>query len=168
MNNYNAYDYRSYIPYSDVRQNRVSMNALNDILPSMNNNNMMNDFTNDSNLATPYVGYIRGNLFNNLYSGYKNYQPAPLKPRSEQEDFLLSINQLSFAAHELNLYLDTHPNDGRMLDLFNKYRKLADEAVEEYQKKYGPININSNYMNNVPFAWVNDPWPWEKEWKREG
>jgi spore coat protein JB len=148
------------------------MSALNDILPNMNqmdkpNINIDKDYTNDSNLATPYVGYVRGNLFNNLYSGYKNYQPLPLKPRSEQEDLLLSINQLTFAARELNLYLDTHPNDSKMLDLFNKYRKLADEAIKEYESKYAPFNISSSYMKDVPFAWVADPWPWEMEWKGE-
>ena len=63
---------------------------------------------NNLDLYTPYEGYIRGNLFKNMYDQYKNFQPGKIKINSEQEEMLLNIGQMAFAAHELNLLLDNY------------------------------------------------------------
>ena len=120
------------------------------------NNNMTGSF-----LFTPEVAYNNGNLFSNLYSQYKNYRPAQLSANTEKEKLLLDIGRLSFAAHDLNLYLDLNPNDESMLALFNDYRKQADSMISEYESKFGPLNISSNILETGPFKWINSPWPWE-------
>ena len=120
------------------------------------NNNMTGSF-----LFTPEVAYNNGNLFSNLYSQYKNYRPAQLSANTEKEKLLLDIGRLSFAAHDLNLYLDLNPNDESMLALFNDYRKQADSMISEYESKFGPLNISSNSLETGPFKWINSPWPWE-------
>ena len=119
------------------------------------NNNMTGSF-----LFTPEVAYNNGNLFSNLYSQYKNYRPAQLSANTEKEKLLLDIGRLSFAAHDLNLYLDLNPNDESMLALFNDYRKQADSMISEYESKFGPLNISSNSLETGPFKWINSPWPW--------
>ena len=43
---------------------------------------------NKLNLYSPDEAYLKGNLFRSLYSPYKNYQPAQLKPTSEKEKLL--------------------------------------------------------------------------------
>lgn len=122
--------------------------------------NSYNNMTNNS-LFTPEVAYNNGNLFSNLYSEYKNYRPAQLSANTEKEKLLLDIGRLSFAAHDLNLYLDLNPNDESMLALFNDYRKQANSVISEYESKFGPCNISSNALETGPFKWINSPWPWE-------
>ena len=128
--------------------------------------NMMRNFNSNNNMTgsflfTPEVAYNNGNLFSNLYSQYKNYRPAQLSANTAKEKLLLDIGRLSFAAHDLNLYLDLNPNDESMLALFNDYRKQADSMISEYESKFGPLNISSNSLETGPFKWINSPWPWE-------
>ena len=134
MNNYKYYDY----------------------LYRNNTNNM-----NNQNLFNPKEGFIKGNMFTNLYSEYKNYKPQMLNPKSEQERMLYELDSISFAAHELNLYLDMHPEDQSMVTLFNDYRRKLEELTKNYESMYGPLTVNSNEMENKTFSWVNTTWPWE-------
>ncbi len=111
---------------------------------------------NNQNLFNPSEGFIRGNMFSNLYSEYKNYKPQKLNPRNEQEKRLFEIQAICFAAHELNLYLDLNPYDQSMITLFNDYIKKEEELVREYESMYGPMIVNNNMSE-----WVSKKWPWE-------
>ena len=124
--------------------------------------NMDRDMNNPS-FFNKEEGYIKGNMFRNLYSQYKNYEPAILRPANEQEEMFLRMSEAEFAAHDLNLYLDLHPNDGNALDLFNKYRKEANRLMMEYEEKYGPILISSDSLNTSPFLWQTLIFPWNME-----
>ncbi len=121
--------------------------------PSLNRNN------NIPNLFSPTEGFQKGNLFSNLYSEYKNYQPDKLKANNNQEQKLLTLQTIAFAAHDLNLYLDIHPEDQSIVELFNDYKRQLIELTNEYEIKYGPITVNSNNSNG--FTWEKSPWPWE-------
>lgn len=151
--NYNNYQY-------------PDMSILNKFLFQSNqpsNNNMMNMNNNNNqnkDLTTPYDGFIRGNLFNSLYNQYKFYRPMRLVPNSEQAELLLNVDQLTFASHELNLYLDINPNNREMIKLFNEYRNMANDAIKKYEEKYGPLTIDYTDNTNI-FRWENDTWPWE-------
>ena len=144
------------------------MNLINNLFMKDNNqNNKVNNMNQNMNmanrdLATPYEGFIRGNLFNNLYQQYKNYRPNRLIPSNEQAELLLNVNQMTFAAHEIRLYLDVHPNDTEMINLFNQYQKQASDAIKSYEKKYGPILQDSPSQTNA-FSWEAYAWPWEME-----
>ncbi len=133
MNNYKYYDY--------LYRNNMNMN--------------------NQNLFNPKEGFIKGNMFSNLYSEYKNYKPQQLIPTTEQEKLLYELDSISFATHELNLYLDLHPTDQSMVTLFNDYRRKLDELTKKYESMYGPLTVNSNEMENKTFSWVNTSWPWE-------
>ena len=109
-----------------------------------------------------YQGFIRGNMFPNLYNGYK-INPVELKPTNEKEDMFYKLHSLCFALIDINLYLDIYPNDKDMLNLFNKYRKDLNKLQDEYQNKFGPILKDSDANNQYPFAWINSPWPWDKK-----
>lgn len=120
----------------------------------------MNRNINTNSLASPKEGFERGNMFNNMYSEYKGYQPQVLKPSNEQEKKLYELSAYAFAAHEMNLYLDLHPEDKSMFMLFTDYQKRTNRLIEEYEEKYGPLNINSEVMDKS-FTWAKDKWPWE-------
>ena len=119
-------------------------------------NGMMN---NQINLSTPEEGYNRGNIFADLYDPYKDYRPATLKANNEQSELYLEMSRYAFALHEMNLYLDLHPEDSSMLSLFNDYRERTNRLMMEYENKYGPLTISSDEMTNS-FSWVKDEWPW--------
>lgn len=131
MNNYNYYDY-------------------------LYRNNM-----NSQNLYNPQEGFLKGNMFSNLYSEYKSYKPQKPVPKNEQEKMLYELDSISFAAHELNLYLDLHKDDQSMVTLFNDYRRKLEELTKSYEEKYGPLTVNSNVMEDKASSWINTPWPWE-------
>ena len=114
---------------------------------------------NNNNLFNPKEGFEKGNMFTNLYSEYKNYNSINLVPKNEQEQKLFEIQAFCFAAHDLNLYLDTHPEDQSMFMLFQDYLKKEEKLVKEYETKYGPMMINS-VMNANSFQWTEN-WPWE-------
>ena len=68
---------------------------------------------------------------------------------------------MAFAAHEINLYLDLNPDDVSMITLFNDYRKKANELRTQYESKYGPLNLASDSLDQTPFMWEKNTWPWE-------
>lgn len=138
--------------------NYQDINVLNEML--LNNIEINNN--SDNALAGSYEGYIRGNLFTDLYNQYKNYRPAKLIPNNEQAELLLNVNQTTFAAHDLRLYLDNNPNDTKILKLFNKYQEQAMKAIKDYENKFGPILMDSPSNTNM-FSWAAYSWPWEKE-----
>lgn len=124
-------------------------------------NNDLYRNVNTSSLFTPDDGYNKGNLFSNLYSQYKNYKPVVLKANNEREQLLLELSRMAFAAHEINLYLDLNPDDVSMITLFNDYRKKANELRTQYESKYGPLNLASDSLDQTPFMWEKNTWPWE-------
>ena len=134
-------------------------NFFNDAL--LRNMNMNNNMSNSMTLFNVTDAYNNGNLYSNLYSQYKNYKPTILKANNEKEQLLLELSRVAFAAHELNLYLDLYPNDESMLALFNDYRQEANSLLEQYESKYGPLNVSSDNMEKSPFAWEITSWPWE-------
>lgn len=148
-NNYNQMEY-------DVFLNQIGLNNSNTVSSNKYNTN------NNNMLYGPYEGYIKGNLFKNLYEGYKNYEPAKILPKSEQEEALLNLNQIQFAMHEANLYLDVYPTDNKMMQEFNKFKSNYNNMLREYQNKYGALNINSDSINQIPFSWEEEVWPWDR------
>lgn len=79
-----------------------------------------------------------------------------------QRDKLFRIIQMyGFALDEINLYLDTHPKCQDGLDYYHRYSALKKEAVEEYNKLYGPLTAGQVWSKSE-WTWVHDPWPWER------
>ena len=66
-----------------------------------------------------------------------------------------------FACWELHLFLDTHPNNKDAIRKLEEYTAKADRLKKEYEEKSGPLGDSS--QETTRWAWVSDPWPWEKE-----
>ena len=113
------------------------------------------------NIYTPYDGFIRGNMFQDLYKPYKQDRPYQIEPMNEQAEMLTNIDDLAFALIDLNLYLDVFPNNQNAVDTFNQYRVQKNELQKQYENKYGPLVLTSDAVNTYPWAWDNKPWPWE-------
>lgn len=38
---------------------------------------------------------------------------------------------------------------------------LYKQALEQYENKYGPINLSSSLLDETPWGWNTEYWPWE-------
>lgn len=115
---------------------------------------------NTNNLYETEAGFLRGNMFKNLYVPYKNYQIKKPILTTEKDRLMYDLQMYAFGMQDLLLYLDMHPND---LNVVNKFMELQEEAEEHkkiYERKYGPINLCSKELNNTPWPWLKN-WPFE-------
>ena len=154
----------NYFEYNDLNKDYLNIDSsknydmYNEI--KFNNANInYNDYRNN-NLFTPAEGLNYGNMFKNLYDPYKNYK-YKVVVRGKREELLLKIQQLTFASKDLNLYLDLHPEDTRLLDTFKTYNNELNRLKDAYNKEFGALcakDVNGNY-----FDWISNPWPWENK-----
>ena len=135
------------------------INLANEIMP-YDNMNYYPNYPNNMELFNPYEGYLKGNAFKNEYQPYKNYKVAKINISNEKEEMLLNIGQYSFMMHDINLYLDVHPNDTVALNMFTDYRNKVNDLITKYERKYGPLSVKGEFNNNTSFAWENTEWPW--------
>lgn len=149
------YEYSPYYDFSNY-QHHYMPNRKN---ISIDNNKQINL----PEIVNLEEGLTRGNMFRNLYSPWKNYKEYIERPTKEKDKLLLDIQMLSFAIIDLSIYLDMYPNDKQCLDYFNQYRNKCIDVTKEYEKKYGPLSLSSYELENYPFNWINEPWPWEGE-----
>lgn len=152
MNEYN-YDYlgiNGMIPSNTL--NFMNYPPINNVQPNQTMNNNIQDPTN---------GFIKGNMFKNIYDPYKNYSPNNLNPQNEKEAMLMSFQQYNFSLTDLDLYLDNYPNDKNALNLYKQYLIIYKDIKKEYEKKYGPLKCSSIYIGDNNWQWNKSPWPWE-------
>jgi spore coat protein JB len=80
----------------------------------------------------------------------------------ESPDHLLhDLMAVDFVLLELNLYLDTHPNDAQAVRQFNEFAVRRKQLVEQYEKQFGPLMNFGHSLSPQPWAWNNGPWPWQ-------
>ena len=141
-------------------------NNINDYYNYKNNNYNKPIYTEDANskkLYDPYNGFIKGNMFPNLYNSYKMENPIDIQAIDDQTRLMIMLDALEFATIDLNLYLDIYQNDKDIFELFNQYRTETNNLRKEYESLYGPILTNSEALMTYPWAWDNSPWPWENK-----
>jgi spore coat protein JB len=78
----------------------------------------------------------------------------------QQEAMLMDIQKLHFAALDLALYLDTHPNDPVALYRHHEYATHLKKYREAYEYEYGPMCNMTAEMGDT-WRYINSPWPWE-------
>ena len=72
---------------------------------------------------------------------------------------LAEVMALCFVSHELQLYLDTHPDDREAFKTLKQMLELTAEAKRRYTAKYGPL-CPADLEHSESFDWLSDPWPW--------
>ena len=85
--------------------------------------------------------------------------------RSLPEKFyslLEEIQALDFTIVELNLYLDTHPDDEEAYAQLCTTSEKAREIKEEFEGKFGPLQLfGGTKLNQEKWTWSKGPWPWQ-------
>ena len=74
-------------------------------------------------------------------------------------ELLRKVQALSFAKVETELYLDTHPESQQALNYYKRILEELDEAMTEYQNKYGPLFAEGVVGDR--WTWVEGAWPWQ-------
>lgn len=80
---------------------------------------------------------------------------------TDREMLLKKISTYQFAALDLQLYLDTHPDDMGAIEKMNMFKSKAAPLIKEYEEKFGPLQKGKTEGNN--WNWIKAPWPWESE-----
>lgn len=77
-----------------------------------------------------------------------------------REQLLKQLTALDFMAVDLQLYLDTHPNDWNALYRYNCIVTQADTLRSYYERLFGPL-YSYRSTSDYPWRWINNPWPWD-------
>ena len=80
--------------------------------------------------------------------------------KKSKEELMRELQASDFAAYELQLFLNTHPNDTRALMMFSQATQKAQKVRYEYETMYGPICASSAAFK-TPWQWIRSPWNWE-------
>ena len=78
---------------------------------------------------------------------------------TERQKLMQQIAAYDFAIVELNLYLDTHPNDSTAKRRLEDSEYMSKKLRTEYEAKYGPIIFRDSPDNRI--NWIKNPWPWD-------
>ena len=111
------------------------------------------------NFLTAKEGFLRGNMFRNEYKPYKNLTFIDIKPRNDREAKLFNVMQYAFAITDMNLYLDTHPEDRIALNVLKELIVEEEKVKKEYIMSYGSLNVCD--VKSDKFNWIDSPWSWE-------
>ena len=74
---------------------------------------------------------------------------------------LEEIQAIDFVLVELNLYLDTHPQDYEAIKQFNEHAMKSMELKANFEQQFGPLMNFGRSFSNYPFNWIDTPWPWQ-------
>ena len=74
---------------------------------------------------------------------------------------LNEIMAIDFKLDDLELYLDTHPFDEDVLDMYQKLTNESEEKRAKYEEMYGPLTVSSA-AGECEWKWIENPWPWER------
>lgn len=80
---------------------------------------------------------------------------------TERQILMKKLSTYAFAADDLHLFLDTHPNDRETAAKLVRYKEKLRPLVEEYESKFGPLTADEKNGNR--WGWIQSPWPWETE-----
>ncbi len=77
-----------------------------------------------------------------------------------RNQLLKQIMEYDFVQYELNLFLDTHPNDMKALQMFKRVTETSNKLRKMYEANYGPITASSS-LSEHSWQWIESPWPWD-------
>ena len=79
-----------------------------------------------------------------------------------RQEMLMQLTAMDFYTVDLQLYLNTHPNDREALSKFNAVAREANELRKQYENMYGPL-CSYRSESELPWKWIDNPWPWQAQ-----
>ncbi len=78
----------------------------------------------------------------------------------DRDAILRELTALDFMLVDLQLFLDTHPDDTEALNRYNAILAQANTLREQYESICGPL-YSFRSFNRCSWEWFRDPWPWQ-------
>ena len=136
--------------------------------PSMNQRSFCNCQQNCNNGYSNNSCNNNRNYNNNLCnSGNSNSTLTPTRQSSctltaDKRGLMQNIHELGFVLTEVNLYLDTHPDDLEAIEYYAQIKDKYCDYMTQYADYYGPLD-KLHISNDNYWMWVATPMPWEME-----
>ena len=74
---------------------------------------------------------------------------------------LRELQANGFALVDLQLYLDTHPDDAAACSDFEAYARRGLLLRRAFEERYGPLlHCGESAVQDVR-SWIESPWPWQ-------
>jgi len=83
------------------------------------------------------------------------------KMPEEYYQLLEELQALDFVLLELNLYLDTHPNDLNAVRQYNDLVRKRKAVRRQLVSIAGPLSHFGHDYVSCPWNWDDTPWPWQ-------
>ena len=77
-----------------------------------------------------------------------------------KKELLGRISEIQFVCVELNLYIDTHPDDADALSDYASYSMMLKSLIKTYEEQYGPL-MGFGHSDTQTGSWVCSCWPFE-------
>ncbi|MBR0156999.1 MAG: spore coat protein CotJB [Clostridia bacterium] len=78
----------------------------------------------------------------------------------DREELLRRISEIQFVCVELNLYIDTHPDDAAALSDYYSYSVMLNELIGSYEQQFGPL-LGFGHSATMTGSWPCSEWPFE-------
>ena len=79
-----------------------------------------------------------------------------------KEKLMKEIQEVGFALVDLNLFLDSHPDNKLALDFFEDMQIKYAQLQADYEMEFGPLTAFDTNTEQG-WSWIQNPWPWELE-----
>lgn len=102
-----------------------------------------------------------GNMHNNMNQTAntpRNSGNGNNNPDASCEELLHAIMEADFFAQDLKLYLDTHPDDTRAVEMFREAVKQAAACRAAFEDSFYPLTSAGAGMNGT-WDWPDGVWP---------
>ena len=80
----------------------------------------------------------------------------------KREELLKKMTMIDFMALDLQLYLNTNPDDCDALQMYNSYLTDSNEIKKEYEANFGPLT-SFRTKGKDGWQWSDCPWPWQAD-----
>jgi spore coat protein JB len=78
---------------------------------------------------------------------------------NKRDAAMRKLQGAKFALVEMQLYLDTHPEDLEAIAAYKKYEAKYNVLLDEFEEQYGAVR----QLTAPGVAWFKNPWPWDSE-----
>ena len=82
-------------------------------------------------------------------------------PDEQYYKMLHELQAVDFVLVELNLYLDTHPQDVQAIQQYNQFAQARAQMAAQFEAAYGPLLHFGHSYSQAPWQWIEEPWPWQ-------
>ncbi len=95
-------------------------------------------------------------MASNMYGAPR--RPAPQQKAGSCEELMRAIMEADFFAVDLKLYLDTHPNDKRALEMFREACRQYKACKAAFEDSYWPLTACAAGEDGC-WNWPDGVWP---------